>query len=128
MGLKKCIVFYNKNIFGDTPIKVYLSMFKTVKCANHASPITTFEKPYKVLAPWNEIEFHQLKPSQLSPEDHLLLVIYDPASAWVSAAAVLKPCSCDVAEFLFENFCNYGVALCTVYGFNSFEFMELKEE
>ena len=97
-------------------------------CKPNASPITTFEKPYKVLAPWNEIEFHQLKPSQLSPEDHLLLVIYDPASAWVSAAAVLKPCSCDVAEFLFENFCNYGVALCTVYGFNSFEFMELKEE
>jgi hypothetical protein len=97
-------------------------------CKSNASPIITFEKPYKVLAPWNEIEFHQLKPSQPSPEDHLLLVIYDPASAWVSAAAVLKPCSCDVAEFLFENFCNYGVALCTVYGFNSFEFMELKEE
>ena len=97
-------------------------------CKSNASPITTFEKPYKVLVPWNEIEFHQLKPSQLSPEDHLLLVFYDPASAWVSAAAVLKPCSCDVAEFLFENFCNYGVALCTVYGFNSFEFMELKEE
>ena len=117
MGLKKC---------SYKSISEYVQNCEM--CKSNASPITTFEKPYKVLAPWNEIEFHQLKPSQLSPEDHLLLVIYDPASAWVSAAAVLKPCSCDVAEFLFENFCNYGVALCTVYGFNSFEFMELKEE
>jgi hypothetical protein len=96
-------------------------------CKSNASPIFTFEKPHKVLTPWNEIEFHQLKPNQLSAENYLLLIIYDPASSWVSAAAV-KPCSCDVAEFLIENFCNYGVASCTVYGLNSFEFVELKEE
>jgi hypothetical protein len=96
-------------------------------CKSNASPIINFEKPCKTLSPWNEIEFHQLKPNQSSHENHLLLIIYDPVSSWVSAA-VIKPCPCDMAEFLFENFCNYGVALCTVYGLNSFEFMELNEE
>ena len=34
MELKKCIVFCSKNIFGDTLIKVYLSMSKTVEHVN----------------------------------------------------------------------------------------------
>uniref|UniRef100_A0A0P6D7J8 RNA-directed DNA polymerase n=1 Tax=Daphnia magna TaxID=35525 RepID=A0A0P6D7J8_9CRUS len=96
-------------------------------CKSNAMTTLNFVKSNKVTCPWTEIEFHQIKPNQSSQEKYLLLIIYDPVSFWISVAAI-KPSSYDMAEFLFENLCSYGVALCTVYGLNSFEFMELKGE
>lgn len=96
-------------------------------CKSNATPTLNFAKPNKVVSPWSEIEFHRIKPSQSSQEESLLLIMYDPVSFWISAAAT-ESSYYNMAEFLFENLCNYGVALCTVYGLNSFEFMELKEE
>lgn len=96
-------------------------------CKSNAMTTLNFVKSNKVTCPWTEIEFHQIKPNHSSQEKYLLLIIYDPVSFWISVAAI-KPSSYDMAEFLFENLCSYGVALCTVYGLNSFEFMELKGE
>lgn len=86
-----------------------------------------FVKPIKAVSPWSEIEFHRIKPIQTSQDNYFLVVVYDPVSLWISAASV-KPCSYDMAEFLLENFCSYGVASCSVYGLDSLEFMGLKEE
>ncbi|XP_057370368.1 uncharacterized protein LOC130691442 [Daphnia carinata] len=96
-------------------------------CKSNSTTTLHLVKPNKVTSPWTEIEFHQIKPNQSSQEKFLLLILYDPVSFWISVAAI-KPSSYDMAEFLFENLCSYGVAICTVYGLNSFEFMELKGE
>lgn len=97
-------------------------------CKSNSMPTTlNLIKPSKVLSPWKEIEFHLIKPNESHEDDHKFVVIYDPVSLWVSVAAI-KPCSSDMAEFILENYSNYGVATCTIYGLNSAQFLELKEE
>ena len=95
-------------------------------CKSNDTPTPNIVKSKKSLYLWSEIEFHRIKPINASQDDHFL-IIYDPVSFWVSAAAI-RPSLCDMAEFLFESFCNYGVTSCTIYGLDSFEFMEFKEQ
>lgn len=95
------------------------------------SPSSEPKKSLITNSPWKEIEFHQFKPhtTSLSPssENQHLVLIYDPVSLWVSASAI-KPQSHEMAEFIFENLSNYGVASCTVHGLSFSEFLELKTE
>lgn len=96
-------------------------------CNSNSMPTLNLTKPSKFLSPWKEIEFHLIKPNQVHEDNQRLVIIYDPVSFWVSVAAI-KPFSCDMAEFILENYSNFGVASCTIYGLNSIQFLELKEE
>lgn len=84
----------------------------------------------KNTSPWKEIELYQIKPDRPSSslDSHVFILIYDPVSSWVSATAIQSHHPNELAEFVFENFCNFGVASCTVHGLSSNQFMELETE
>lgn len=96
-------------------------------CKSNTMQTLNVIKHSENISPWKEIEFHRIQPNKISQDNHELVIIYDPVSLWVSAAAI-KQCSCEMAEFILENFCNYGVASCTTYGLNSTEFKDLTEQ
>ena len=76
--------------------------------------------------PWKEIELHCFGPIEPSNNNReYLAIIYDPVSRWISAESVGK--KAEMAEFLFENFCNYGATLCYAFGVDGTEFNDLKQ-
>lgn len=96
-------------------------------CKKNESPLPNLKKNSIALTPWAEVEYYQIKITETTDRKSLFVVLFDPSSLWVSAVAI-KPYALKKAEFILENFCNFGIASCTVYGLNSIEFMDLQEE
>jgi len=113
--------------YSNKSIANFIDKCSLCKTSETLTPTTNFSKVKSIKHSWDEIEMYCLGPIQppSTKNQQYLAIIYDPVSRWVSIEPVEN--KSEMALFLFENFCNYGVTICYTFGVNEDEFGDLKQ-